>query len=494
MLHFYRDHIKSSKVTDDFLIWSVSPLTFQNGSKLETFYLRSDIFLMDTLETIFNLIGAAMIAIMWLRYFHQVDLFQKNSWLSTAAMFIGGIAAAYVVIFLASFKPEWDFIDGYNSEWYIVLVEIIVEVAIIEEFVKYTLFALLLFIFSKKMDEPVDLILHAGIVALGFATLENFLYFEQPGATLIARRGIISTLGHIIDSGIIAYAIVLINYRQHPVFLTFLKYFGIAVAFHALFNFSLSAYKLNIPNVVGVLAAYFVFLYAVQFYSVMLNNCLNNSPHYDQSKYRSPRSISLNIFAFYAIFIIYQLIVDLILEDEDTAKINFFGSLYLTLIIVVGATVRIGRFQLERDQWIPIKLQLPLIIGRSEGSRYVSFGVRGPSPMQILIRSLEGEKVDVRPLNKKGQRNLDLPRSGVVTEVHYTKEGDIRAALKLRLNLDLKDEFFIFAPKINGEISVKGKYPIVKLNGPYSEVTMKDICHPDLRFSDMAYLKYHEAE
>ena len=79
-------------------------------------------------------------------------------------------------------------------------------VGVIEEFVKFL--AVYLFVFRKsEFNEVMDGIIYAAAAALGFASLENFLYILNYGAGVMVGRAVLSTLGHVLFSAFWGYGL-----------------------------------------------------------------------------------------------------------------------------------------------------------------------------------------------------------------------------------------------------------------------------------------------
>tara|TARA_B100000745_G_scaffold271617_2_gene199105 strand:- start:1925 stop:2401 length:477 start_codon:yes stop_codon:yes gene_type:complete len=106
--------------------------------------------------------------------------------------------------------------------------------------------ALLVVLWHKAVDEPIDLIIYMITVALGFAALENALFIFDPivaGDTVRTLttgklRFLGSTLLHVLASGTVGVFLALAFYRSNTLKLVFgtLGLF-IAIVLHAMFNF-----------------------------------------------------------------------------------------------------------------------------------------------------------------------------------------------------------------------------------------------------------------
>jgi RsiW-degrading membrane proteinase PrsW (M82 family) len=106
--------------------------------------------------------------------------------------------------------------------------------AAIEEIVKFTLLAL--FIIPKKdVDEPIDGMIYAITLALGFAAIENTLFVFNHLSTETLSSGILTgsmrfigaSLVHVISSAFVGFGFGLMFYRKH-ILRTFVTALGLA--------------------------------------------------------------------------------------------------------------------------------------------------------------------------------------------------------------------------------------------------------------------------
>ncbi len=91
----------------------------------------------------------------------------------------------------------------------------------------------------KEFDEPVDGLVYATAASLGYASLENFIYLMTGGPDLIAVRGGVSTLGHILFAMPWGFALGQHRFVRHfPGAQTWARRKGLAMGalFHSLFN------------------------------------------------------------------------------------------------------------------------------------------------------------------------------------------------------------------------------------------------------------------
>jgi RsiW-degrading membrane proteinase PrsW (M82 family) len=116
---------------------------------------------------------------------------------------------------------------------------------IIEEVMKYAV-ALLIILWHKEVDEPIDMVIYMITIALGFAALENALFILRPlgeGAFLDVAflgtfRFVGATLLHVLASGTIGIFLALAFYKSSSMKIIYGTVgLFIAIVLHALFNF-----------------------------------------------------------------------------------------------------------------------------------------------------------------------------------------------------------------------------------------------------------------
>ncbi len=106
----------------------------------------------------------------------------------------------------------------------------------IEELTKLVPFLIVVLRF-KAFDEPVDGIIYAAFIALGFATVENIQYLQYVTGLEMLGRGFASPLVHIMFASIWAYYIGLAFLQQQRLAFVVLKYLGLAALIHGIYDF-----------------------------------------------------------------------------------------------------------------------------------------------------------------------------------------------------------------------------------------------------------------
>ena len=293
-----------------------------------------------------GILGALLICGVWLEFLRRLDVFEPEKWkYSLMATSLGALFTIFLLISISmpcirNIKPNG---DGTHD-----LLFYILRVGLFEELAKiFPLFIMLSI--TKEIDEPYDFLKFAMCSALGFATFENIMYFEEHGSDIIDKRAYISVVGHIAFTCCFAYGFI-----RKKMFGTGYKWlnitiFGIlAMVLHGLFDFFLTS------------AGFFIFFIILAYFLVimlrnMVNTALNFSPFFDEL--HAPKIemafswlllglIAVFIFAFLAIFF----------EKDLAAAIDFFIENILlsgTLIffipsrlskVVLGRSIRINIF------------------------------------------------------------------------------------------------------------------------------------------------------
>lgn len=173
-------------------------------------------------------------AIFWLWFWLREDNRRPEPYLLIVLTFIAGMMVVPLVLPLQ--KLAMELYQGPN----IMLVWVIVE-----ELLKYAV-ALIVILWNRAVDEPIDYVIYMITIALGFAALENGLFIFNPlvagnyldSAVTGSFRFIGATLLHVLASGTIGVMLALAFYRSATVKLIYgtIGLF-IAIVLHALFNF-----------------------------------------------------------------------------------------------------------------------------------------------------------------------------------------------------------------------------------------------------------------
>ncbi len=173
-------------------------------------------------------------ALFWLWFWLREDKAHPEPKALIITSFIAGILIVPLVLPLQQYAMERFVGDNLIFVW-----------VIIEEVLKYSA-ALIVVLWNKAVDEPIDAIIYMITIALGFSALENALFIYNPldkgeyiNSFLTGNfRFLGATLLHVLASGTVGVFMALSYYARSSikVFVATLGLF-VAIILHALFNF-----------------------------------------------------------------------------------------------------------------------------------------------------------------------------------------------------------------------------------------------------------------
>ena len=106
----------------------------------------------------------------------------------------------------------------------------------VEELAKIVLFLIVVLRF-KKFDEPIDGIIYASFIGLGYAAVENWQYLDYLTTTQAYARGFASPVVHILFASIWGHWIAKAHLNRRSVATAALAGLAIAAGLHGLYDF-----------------------------------------------------------------------------------------------------------------------------------------------------------------------------------------------------------------------------------------------------------------
>lgn len=189
---------------------------------------------MESTQFAIAFLGGLIPALFWLWFWLREDREKPEPYLLIALAFIGGMMVVPLALPLQKLALESYSGDNVIFIW-----------VIIEEVLKYAA-ALLIILWNKAVDEPIDVIIYMITIALGFAALENALFIFNPlvsgdlanTALTSFFRFLGAMLLHVLASGTVGAFLALSFYKSATLKLLFgtIGLF-VAIVLHALFNF-----------------------------------------------------------------------------------------------------------------------------------------------------------------------------------------------------------------------------------------------------------------
>lgn len=226
--------------------------------------------------------------IFWLWYFYKKDKLEPEPKALVMTMFLLGAIAVIPVFFI-----EQAF--NYGFEWISPALLLIFGAPVIEEYTKF--WVVRRFVHSNhEFNEPMDGIVYAAAVALGFASLENLGYvgcayfnmLEQTETTaglvwsVSFTRAFFSVPGHVLFSAMWGYALGAAKFTHDPARAHIFVRRGLILSMilHGLFNS-----VINFPLALSFLLAFMFVAWRMVRYRItvaLLNSPFANPAHIEQ--------------------------------------------------------------------------------------------------------------------------------------------------------------------------------------------------------------------
>jgi len=165
----------------------------------------------------------------------RADRFEKEpKWLMALA-FIFGALITYPTMLVEGLATNlgWEESGNFFKVFFFALLF----VGLIEEFFKFICLALPYF--RKEFNEPLDGIVYAVLIAMGFATLENIIYADRFGISTVALRAFTAVPAHGAFAVIMGYYVGLSKVEINTTEKIKLILFGLGIAsfLHGLYDF-----------------------------------------------------------------------------------------------------------------------------------------------------------------------------------------------------------------------------------------------------------------
>jgi RsiW-degrading membrane proteinase PrsW (M82 family) len=353
---------------------------------------------------ILKLLAALLLAFIWAVYLRKVSIFSHIRWIQVLfPLLVGGLTTTVVLL---NDLPDISIYFSQHNTNLQKFIFYVYNVALMEECCKFLGFFMViitLLIISKilkkrSLIEEPNIIIYAALVALGFATVENFIYFYKHGVSLVYMRGMMSTVSHIIGTSIIAGFLV-VGYRKSTLKAILYTFIGIIIAtlIHGLYNFFIS-----LGNDFFYVLTLVIFIIEIEVWSRILNNFLNFSIRI--YPFKSFDRNTLQKFLFLAFFTAggIQLAGLLYEEGWKNGIIEHLNLLSQEIIITVVLVVRITRFTIVPRYWQTIWPVLPISIRRGKFQRSII-----PTSPRFFLK-IKGDEFNEYPFTSRLGQELKL--------------------------------------------------------------------------------------
>ncbi len=415
-------------------------------------YLKYSIVILERFFNVLNvsgLLGALLILTIWFIYLVKIHKYIIKSLPTAILVLILGMVFAFLTSFLTDFnRYVLDFDRTYNffHDFYYCIVGI----GMIEEFVKI-IPLLLVVLCSKKLKEPIDYIIFASISALGFAFIENIIYFEDSGLKTIQGRALTATVIHMFNSSLVAYGIVIGKFAKKKNWgIYFIILYFISAIVHGFYDFWL----LNDFAKTFSFITFIWLLMGMIIWVSIINNCLNNSYNKKIIWTYNPKKLnSFLLFALSAIFLFEYIIIGYEF-GAAIANTELQKDIYSGLFLLIFLTINLSKFDYIPNYWAPLKFW----------DWSIFMNIPRVDTKFFNLKEIIGSTVQIKVFNKDNPFSQHLPIEGDVVKRELISWEKDWYLIKLHkpLNIGWKKQYFVLVkPKNGNEIFLEKRNQIV---------------------------------
>lgn len=431
-------------------------------------------------------IVAVFIAWIWIDFYRLIDIYDKEKLKYIILTFLLGCASVLLVLGINSF-----FLDSFsfhlNGGFIHDFLYCFLKIGCVEEFAKIIPFLIIYYFFRDQINEPIDYIAFISISALGFSAAENVLYFQRHGPDIINGRAILSTVGHMFDTSIFAYGLILAKFNKTNFkLLLIIVFFLLAALSHGFYDFWLMYEDVESG---GWIITILYFLVTISIYSTILNNALNNSSFFSYKLVVDSDKVAKRLLSYYGIVFLIQIILLTITKNFIYAMTNFTGSIIFTGFIIAISVIRLSRFKLIQGRWQPIKIEFPFTIYQGDSfmstrRSFFKIKIKGESFNETYINTYYEEYFLINPISAKSTYIRDTKIAYIEKKI-FLKNDEAFYVTKVFLD-DKKEKFetMLIKPKTNDKTMVNDIYPIVAL---LKIENMKDIENNSFNISNFQF-------
>jgi RsiW-degrading membrane proteinase PrsW (M82 family) len=414
---------------------------------------------MNSYYLLLSIALAAIISVtVWVDYYRKIDVFKPEKLVHLLAALSIGCATPFLSLFVYDIFHLIGFRE--NGKAFNDLVYAIFGIGLNEELCKIAGAIVAFKLLKKHINESVDYLIYAGMVALGFAMVENFFYIKRYGIDIVTNRSFYSVLEHIINTSIITYGYFRFKiFKKGNHWLNTFTGVAMAISSHGLFDYFILNPHFSHLSQFLVIAVYLV---GINFWITMLNNTINFSYkfNYENIQYSNKLLWRLTIWYFFTMLIglIYKVFQLDIYQALYSSMFHIVSDGFLFLIVILRAS----RFKLYKNYYQPVTIQLPFYITRQENEDFNLLGIlplkiRGENSFEYYLTQKMGKHVEVIPMNTKNSfLKKNIP--AIVNNKHYLNNGV--TVYELLLPPDEVCRKIFLKPKTWGKTKVYDSYPV----------------------------------
>lgn len=415
---------------------------------------------MDFIALALYTLIAIYIAWIWVDYYRLIDIYEKERLFHFIFIFGLGCVSVFIALALNNWLENFTSV-GINGNFFHDFWVCFIYIGLLEEITKLIPFVIFALIFPKVLNESIDYIAFICAAALGFSAVENVLYFYNYGSHIIINRAVLASLGHMFDTALIAYGIVLFKYKYNRTKWYIIPIFIVLAAFaHGVYDFLL----LYPPfKKVGLYLAIAYFFITISLFATIINNALNQSRFFTYKKVIDSEKVAYRLLTYYAILFVVQFVVQSIFTSIDGALKSLFQGLFIAGVVIFISCIRLSRFQLIKGRWFPLKFEFPFTIvskvKENEDKESFRIIIKGESYNEVYINRFYESFFYLHPA-----QSIFPPRLAFLERKIFLKH-DITCYLVRRYFSDQYNgfEYVLLYPKKTGKTKTADNLPFVEI-------------------------------
>jgi len=165
---------------------------------------------------------------------YRMDKFEKEPPLHLVLCFVAGMLITVPAMFLEEQGAKFGWEESGSLFWIAMFAVFIV--ALSEEIMKFLV--LILYPYQQKFfNEPMDGIIYAVMISMGFATVENLLYADRFGLETTITRAFTAVPAHAVFAIISGYFVGLAKFNPEKKIKYLSLAFSLPILIHGIYNF-----------------------------------------------------------------------------------------------------------------------------------------------------------------------------------------------------------------------------------------------------------------
>jgi RsiW-degrading membrane proteinase PrsW (M82 family) len=201
----------------------------------------------------------------------RIDKYEREPFLPMLLCFVSGAIITFPVVAIESNAYEIIQYSAHGKSWWATFLLAFFPIALNEELMKFAL--LLVLVFPRRFfNEPIDGIVYAVIIAMGFATMENVTYAGRFGAGAILLRAFTAVPAHLTFAILQGYYAGIARFSPDKKGKILLNGLLFSILLHGIYDFLIFQEWSNWLFVLATFALYICLFFAARLVRIQLDH------------------------------------------------------------------------------------------------------------------------------------------------------------------------------------------------------------------------------